>query len=97
TGVGCPKLFMKGIVGRWFLIVDSACLASVQIFLPLPSCPEPGWSCLVPRGQQANRIVAVNLFQDSVTQPEAIQTPVIGELVDLIKVLVERFQDPECD
>ena len=37
TGVGCPKLPMKGIVGRCFLIVDSYTNAKPNAVQELPA------------------------------------------------------------
>src|ERR1035437_1925850 len=95
TGVGCPKLPMSRIVGRWFLIVDFSVCTSKSAGSSLPPCPQcPQW--LKPsRGQQPSRIIVIHLPQNRIIQPEPIQTPVIRELFNLVEVFVQRLQDPE--
>src|SRR5271169_4013601 len=95
TGVGCPKLLMKRIVGCCFSLVDFH-PSSVSL------CPEPALSGAegllgLSRGQQPSRVVVIDLFQYPITQPESIQAPVIRELINLIEVLVQRFQDAKRD
>src|SRR5580704_18230265 len=45
--------------------------------------------------QQRGRIVVVDGFKNSVAKSKSVQAPVIGKLVDLIEVFVERFQNSE--
>src|ERR1700733_142486 len=45
--------------------------------------------------QQLCGVVVVHLLKNAVRQAEAVQVPVIIELIGGVKVLVERFQDAE--
>src|SRR5579864_4545644 len=92
TGLCCPRLPMLRIVGGRICLVDFlGSTPSYSAALCVPQCPL--WLAFV--RQQLGRILVIDLPQNLIAQPEPIQRPVIVELLDLIKMFIERFQDAE--